>query len=70
VGGNLYLRTASDKSVLGLTATQLRDELSVYNKAQVDSLAGKAKAGWHGISLTQKLLATHRTSTPARRDRN
>ena len=45
VGGNLYLRTASDSSVLGLTATQLRDELSVYNNAQVDSLlAGKANA--------------------------
>ena len=43
LGGNLYLRTASDKSVLGLTATQLRDELSVYSKAEVDSLlAGKA----------------------------
>ena len=53
MGGNLYLRTASDKSVLGLTATQLRDELSVYTKAQVDSLlAGKANAGHtHGISL-------------------
>ncbi len=33
VGGNLCLRTASDKSVLGLTATQLRDEWSVYTKA-------------------------------------
>jgi len=53
LGGNLYLRTAADKSVLGLTATQLRDELSVYTKAQVDSLlAGKANAGHtHGISL-------------------
>ena len=53
VGGNLYLRTASDKSILGLTATQLRDELSVYTKAQVDSLlAGKANAGHtHGLSL-------------------
>ena len=53
VGGNLYLRTAADNSVLGLTATQLRDELSVYTKAQVDSLlAGKATAGHtHGISL-------------------
>jgi len=53
LGGNLYLRTASDKSVLGLTATQLRDELSVYTKAQVDSLlAGKANAGHtHGISF-------------------
>ena len=37
VGGNLYRRTASDKSILGLTATQLRDELSVYRKAEVDS---------------------------------
>ena len=53
LGGNLYLRTAADKSVLGLTATQLRDELSVYTKAQVDSLlAGKANTGHtHGISL-------------------
>ena len=53
VGGNLYLFTASGKSVLGLTAIQLRDELSVYTKAQVDSLlAGKANAGHtHGISL-------------------
>ena len=53
LGGSLYLRTASDKSVLGLTATQLRDELSVYTKAQVDSLlAGKANAGHtHGISF-------------------
>ena len=34
VGGNLYLRTASDKSVLGQTATQFRDELNVYTKAQ------------------------------------
>lgn len=43
VGGNLYLRTAVDKSVVGLTATQFRDELSVYSKAEVDSLlAGKA----------------------------
>ena len=52
-GGNLYPRTVSDKSVLGLTATQLRDELDVYSKAQVDSLlAGKANAGHvHGISL-------------------
>jgi hypothetical protein len=33
VGWNLYLRTASDKSVGGLTAIQLRDELNVYNKA-------------------------------------
>ena len=42
VGGNLYLRTVSDQSVLGLTETQLRDELSVYSKAEVDSLlAGK-----------------------------
>lgn len=51
--GDLCLRTASDKSVLGLMATQLRDELSVYSKAQVDSLlAGKANAGHtHGISL-------------------
>ena len=34
-------------------ATQLRDELSVYTKAQVDSLlAGKANAGYtHGLSL-------------------
>ena len=34
-------------------ATQLRDELNVYTKAQVDSLlAGKANAGHtHGISL-------------------
>src|SRR3990172_7367782 len=53
VARNLYLRTAADKSVLGLTATQLRDELSVYTKAEVDSLlAGKANAGHtHGISL-------------------
>ena len=53
VGSNLYLRTAADKSVLGLTATQLRDELIVYSKAEVDSLlAGKANAGHtHGISL-------------------
>jgi len=53
VGSNLYLRTASDKSVLGLTATQLRDELDVFNKAQLDSpLAGKANAGHvHGFSL-------------------
>jgi len=53
VGGNLYLRTALDKSVLGLTATQLRDELSVCTNAQVDSLiAGKANVGLtHGISL-------------------
>ena len=33
-----YLRTASDRSIVGLTATQLRDELSVYSKAEVDSL--------------------------------
>lgn len=34
-------------------ATQLHDELSVYSKAQVDSLlAGKANAGHiHGFSL-------------------
>ena len=34
-------------------ATQLRDELSVYTKAQVDSLlAGKSNVGHtHGISL-------------------
>ena len=53
LGGNLYLRTASDKFVFGLTATQLRDELNVYSKTQVDSLlAGKANAGHtHGISL-------------------
>ncbi|MBI4459595.1 MAG: hypothetical protein HY648_06010, partial [Acidobacteria bacterium] len=53
LGANLYLRTASDKSVLGLTATQLRDELDVYSKVQVDSLlAGKANAGHtHGISF-------------------
>ena len=53
VGGNLYLRTASDKAVLGLTATDLQDELDVYTKNQVDSLlAGKANAGHtHGISL-------------------
>ena len=53
VGGNLYLRTASDKSILGLSASQLRDEMSVYSKAQRDSLAaGKANAGHtHGISL-------------------
>ncbi|OFW41082.1 MAG: hypothetical protein A3J28_15820 [Acidobacteria bacterium RIFCSPLOWO2_12_FULL_60_22] len=53
VGATLYLRTAADNSVLGLTAQQLRDELSVYTKAQVDSLlAGKANAGHtHGISL-------------------
>lgn len=39
--------------MVGLTATQLRDELSVYTKAQVDSLlAGKANVGHtHGISL-------------------
>ena len=37
VDGNLHLRTASDKSVLGLTATQLRDELSVFRKAQLHS---------------------------------
>ena len=44
VGGNLYSRPASDKFVLGLTATQLRDELSVYSKAEVDSLlAGKTR---------------------------
>ena len=53
LGGNLYLRTASDKSVLGLTATQLRDELSVYTKAQVDSLlAGKAPSNHvHAFSV-------------------
>lgn len=53
VGGNLYLCTASDKSVLGLTVTQLRDELSVYTKTQVDNmLDGKADAEQtHGISL-------------------
>ena len=53
LGGNLYLRTASDKSVLGLTATQLRDELSVYTQAQVDSLlAGKAPSNHvHGFSV-------------------
>ena len=46
LGGNLHLRTAADKSILGLTATQLRDELSVHTKAQVDSLlAGKANTG-------------------------
>ena len=52
VGGNLYLRTASDRSVVALTVGQLRDELDVYTKAQVDSLlAGKAIAGHtHGIS--------------------
>ena len=38
VGGNLYLRTASDKSVLGPTATQRRDEPDVYSKSQVDNL--------------------------------
>ena len=53
LGGNLYLRTASDNSVVGLTATQFRDELSVYTEAQVDGmLAGKANAGHiHGFSL-------------------
>jgi len=53
VGATLYLRTAADSSVLGLTAQQLRDELSVYTKAQVDSLlAGKSNVGHtHGISL-------------------
>ena len=53
VGVNLHLRTVSDKSVLGLTATQLLDELSVYTNAQLDSLlAVKANAGHtHGISL-------------------
>ena len=53
VGGNLYFRTASDKSFLGLTATQLRDELSVYSMTEVDSLwAEKTNAGHtHGISL-------------------
>jgi len=52
-GRNLYLRTASDKSAHGLTATQFRDELDVYSKSQVDSLlAGKANVGHaHGISL-------------------
>ncbi|MBI4447316.1 MAG: hypothetical protein HY645_15595, partial [Acidobacteria bacterium] len=53
VGATLYLRTAADNSVLGLTAQQLRDELNVYTKVQVDSLlAGKANAGHtHGISF-------------------
>ena len=53
VCGNLYLRTASDKSVVALTVRQLRDELGVCTKAQVDCLlAGKAIAGHtHGISL-------------------
>ena len=53
MGGNPYLRTASDKSVLVLTATHLRDELDVYSESQVDSLlAGKANAGHtHGINL-------------------
>jgi hypothetical protein len=39
LGVTLYLRTASDNSVLGLTAAQLRDELSVYSKAQVEQPA-------------------------------
>ena len=53
LGGNLYLRTASDKSVVGLTATQLRDELSVYSKAEVDSLlAGKVHSNHvHAFSV-------------------
>ena len=53
MGATLYLRTAADKSVLGLTATQLRDELSVYSKAEVDSLlAGKAHSNHiHAFSV-------------------
>ena len=53
VGGNLCLRTVLDKPVLRLTAKQLRDELSVCTRAQVDSLLlGKASVGHtHGISL-------------------
>lgn len=53
MGATLYLRTAADCSVLGLTAQQLRDELSVYTKAEVDALlAGKSNVGHtHGISL-------------------
>ncbi|HEY9788374.1 MAG TPA: hypothetical protein V6D17_23495, partial [Candidatus Obscuribacterales bacterium] len=37
----------------GLTASQLRDELSVYTKAEVDSLlSGKANAGHiHAFSV-------------------
>jgi len=56
----LPVRTASDKSVLGLKATQLRDELSVYTKAPVNSLlSGKANAGHtHGISLYTEPLET------------
>ena len=48
-----YLRTASDRSIVGLTATQLRDELSVYSKAEVDSLlAGKAHSNHsHAFSV-------------------
>ena len=41
VGGNLFLRTASDKSVLSLTASQLRHELNVYSKAEVENLLGR-----------------------------
>jgi len=53
VGGNLCLRTASDKSVLGLTATQLGDALSMYSKAEVDNLlAGKAHSNHvHAFSV-------------------
>lgn len=53
MGGSLSLRTSSDNSLVGLSATQLRDELSVYSKAEVDSpLTGKANAGHaHGIKL-------------------
>jgi len=38
VGGNLFLRTASDKSIIGLTATQFRDELDVFSTVPVDIL--------------------------------
>jgi len=38
LGGNLYLRTVSDKPVLGLTTNQLRDDPDVFSKAQVDTL--------------------------------
>lgn len=65
LGGNLYLRTASDKSVLALTASQLRNQLSVCTKAHVDSLlAGKANAGHiHGFSLYSGTAGDPNTNT-------
>ena len=74
VGGNLYLRTASDKSVLGQTATQFRDELNVYTKAQWTACwPEKITRGTRtGSASTRGPLATRRmnTSCKVRREAN